>query len=318
MKININTTLSFILIFICTVSCSQQEKEFPSKAITMIVPWAAGGGTDGLARAISGEASKIFNVPVNVNNRAGGSGTVGHSAGSQARQDGYTVTMITYELVTYKPLNIANIGVENFQPVMQMNEDPGAITVHAESPWKTLQEFIEHAKANPGSVTVGNSGPRAVWHIGAVKLEEVAGVKFSHIPNDGAKPAVTQLLGKHINAVAVSPAEVQQYVQMGTLRCLGIMAEERDPAMPDVPTFKEQGVDLVHGTWRGLAVPKGTPPEIVDKLTEGFHQAYQSTEFQQVARNALLGLKYRDHEEFEKFLESEQQSVAALADELNL
>jgi tripartite-type tricarboxylate transporter receptor subunit TctC len=226
--------------------------------------------------------------------------------------------MITYELVTYEPLGLGAVGPDDFRAVMQLNEDPGAITIHTESPWGNLIEFLAYAKENPKQVTVGNSGPGAVWHIGALKLEKLAEVELTHIPHNGAKPAVTQLLGQHITSVSVSPAEVLQYIQAGTLRCLGIMAENRDPLMPDVPTMQEQGYNLVHGTWRGLAVPKDTPDDVVATLTEGFHAAFNSPEFQQTATNAMLGLKYRDAEEFNAFLQQEAREVAALVQELEL
>ena len=310
-----------LLIVICmgiVTACSPTSQEFPSKPITVIVPWEAGGGTDSLARAFVNEAAKVFPVPFTVVNRAGGSGAIGHSSGMTARPDGYTVTMITFELCSYKPLKRAEISYTGFKPVIQINEDPAAITVRADSPWTTLSEFLDYARAHPKEVTVGNSGPGAVWHLGALRLEKLAGVEFTHIPHDGAKPAVTQLLGGHIAAVAVSPAEVLQYTQTGNLRCLGIMSESRFPELPDVPTFREQGIDLVHGTWRGLAVPKQTPDEIVAKLEAGFKETFDSPEFQKAAQTALLGLRYRGSAEFSEFLQSESETIAALLEHLEL
>ncbi|MBZ0258915.1 tripartite tricarboxylate transporter substrate binding protein, partial [bacterium] len=145
--------------------CAKQESRFPSKPITIVVTWDAGGGTDALARSLALHSSDAFGTVVNVLNRPGGSGAVGHSFGATARPDGYTVTMITYELCTYQPLGRVDLSPLNYKPVMQLNEDPAAITVHADSPWQTLGEFIEYAKQHPGEVTIGNSGPGAVWHI---------------------------------------------------------------------------------------------------------------------------------------------------------
>ncbi|MEW6235614.1 MAG: tripartite tricarboxylate transporter substrate binding protein [Candidatus Omnitrophota bacterium] len=300
------------------IGCVRQEASFPSRPITIVVPWAAGGGTDQLARIMAEEAAKIFGVGVNVLNRDGGAGTVGHIYGMKARPDGYTVTMVTYELCSYKPLNRAQIGPGDYKALLQLNEDPGAITIHADSPWKTLKELIDYSREHPKEITVGNSGPGAVWHIGAVKLENMTGVRFTHIPLDGAKPAVTRLLGKHIQAVAVSPAEVEQYVREGTFRCLGIMSEERFADMPEVPTMQEQGIELVHGTWRGLAVHKETPDDIAAKLANGFKQAYDQPSFQAAAKRMLMGLKYRNGEDFSKYMQKEAEDVAALITELGL
>lgn len=303
--------LPFVFLFALT-GCSQKESRFPSKPISLIVPWDAGGGTDALARSIALQASKEFGQVVNVINRSGGAGAIGHSNGSTARPDGYTMTMITYELCTYEPLGRLRLSPRNFKPVIQLNEDPAAITVHADSPWKTLKEFLDYARDNPEKATIGNSGPGAVWHIGALKLEKLAGVRFTHVPNNGAKPAVTQLLGQHFNAVSVSPAEVLQYVQLGTLRCLGVMSEQRLPELPDVPTFREQGIDLIHGTWRGLAVPPETPDAIVSTLEQGFKRGFDTPAFQETARKALLGLRYRDSKQFAEYLNQESKNVSDL------
>jgi len=311
--------ISLLILPVLFFSCSSQDAPFPSKPITIVVPWAAGGGTDSLARALAAEASKVFGVSVNVLNRVGGTGTMGHSYGANtARPDGYTATMITYELCTYKPLARADLDASSFKMLMQLNEDAAAITVHNDSPWKNIKEFLAYAKANPGKVTIGNSGPGAVWHLAGVKLEKAAGVKFTHIPHDGAKPAVTQLVGKHLDAVSVSPAEVLQYVLEGSLRCLAVMSDHRDEILSDIPTLQEEGFDLVHATWRGLAVPKDTPDDIAKTLAEGFKKAYDSKEFHDRARQTLLGLKYRNAEEFSRYLQEESETVTALIKELGL
>ncbi|MBD3265467.1 tripartite tricarboxylate transporter substrate binding protein [bacterium] len=309
---------SILLLALLLVGCAEKQTQFPSKPITIVVPWDAGGGTDSLARSLAIQASDVFGVVVNVLNRSGGAGAVGHSFGATARPDGYTVTMITYELCTYAPLGRVDLTPQNYKPVMQLNEDAAAITVQADAPWKTLGELIAHAKENPGAVTVGNSGPGAVWHIGALKLEQAAGVKFTHVPHNGAKPAVTQLLGGHLDAVSVSPAEVLQYLELGQLRCLGVMAEERSPQLPDVPTLKEQGYDLVHGTWRGLAVPPETPDAIVAELVDGFKAAYEKDAFVETAEKAMIGLKYRGPDAFDTFLDREYESVKNLLSDTSL
>ncbi|MBZ0255577.1 tripartite tricarboxylate transporter TctB family protein, partial [bacterium] len=134
----------------------------------------------------------------------------------------------------------------------------------------------------------------------------------THVPHNGAKPAVTQLLGKHIDAVSVSPAEVLQYLELGTLRCLGVMSDARFPSLPDVPTLREQGVEVVHGTWRGLAVPPETQDEIVAQLVKGFKSGFDSAPFQESAKKALLGLRYRGPQEFKKFLDAEFEATSKL------
>lgn len=310
--------IPLVCALVLLAGCGRQPREFPYKPITIVVPWAEGGGTDILARALAREAGRTFGVNVNVVNKKGGSGAIGHSYGMKAAPDGYTVTMVTFELCIYKPLGRNEFDDTDFKPVMQINEDPGAITVNATSRWNTIDEFIQYAREHPKEITIGNSGPGAVWHLGAVKLEQIENVRFTHIPHDGASQAVIQLLGNHISAVSVSPAEVLANVQSGDLRCLAIMAEERDPLLPDVPTFLEKGHNLVHHTWRGLAVPKDTPDEVVVKLHDGFFRAFEAEEFQNVAKTATLGLKYRGPEEFKTFLRGETETAAQLIKGLGL
>ncbi len=301
------------LMLVWMMGCAKDSSSaFPSKSITIVVPWDAGGGTDALARSIALQSGNHFHQVINVLDRSGGAGAIGHSLGATSRPDGYTVTMITFELCTYQPLGRLRLSPKDFKPVIQLNEDPAAITVHADSPWKTLREFLDYAREHPEKVTVGNSGPAAVWHIGALKLEKLAGVRFTHVPHNGAKPAVTQLLGKHLDAVAVSPSEVLQYLELNNLRCLGVMSEQRLSELPNVPTCREEGYDLVHGTWRGLAVPPETPDSIVAILEKGFKKGYDSTGFQESAHKALFGLRYRNAKQFADFLQEESQAVSEL------
>ncbi len=309
---NLKNCLLFGILFATFLGCSSGNAPYPSKPVTVIVPWAAGGGTDGIARALAKEASDVFGVMWTVNNKTGGMGISGHDFGAKARPDGYTLTLITYELCTYKALGRANLGPGDFKAIVQINEDPAAITVQADAPWNSLQEMIDYAKENPSAIKIGNSGPGSVWHIGAAMLEQKMDTQFTHVPHDGAAPAVVQLLGGHIDAVAVSPAEVRQHVEVGRLKILGIMSEERLSEYPDVPTMKEQGIDLVHGTWRGLAAPKETPDDIIATLEAGCKKVYDSPSFQDAAQKAQLGLRYRNSEEFQKFLQKEVEAAAEI------
>ena len=301
-----------LTVALINVGCDTDPSVFPSKSITIVVPWSAGGGTDGLARAIAKEATDVLGVSVNVLNKTGGQGMIGHLHGMRAFPDGYTLTMITFELATYKALGRSHVEVAGFQPLLQLNEDPSAITVRADAPYKTLGDFLDAARANPERITIGNSGPGSVWHLAALRLQDAAGVEIAHIPFDGAAPAVVQVLGGHIDAVSVSPAEVIQHVQVGRLRILGVMADQRDPAVPDVPTMREQGVDVVFGAWRGLALPAGTPDDVVATLRDGFKQAYDTAGFRDAAAAAKLGLSYLDTDAFTAALIEREAAAAKL------
>jgi tripartite-type tricarboxylate transporter receptor subunit TctC len=295
-----------------------QAADYPRKPVTVICPWTAGGGTDVLLRALSREAEKCMGQTINVVNQTGGGGAVGHNAIRAAAPDGYTVGMITFELNSLPPQGLVPFTWKDFDPLMRVNSDPAALTVKADAPFKTLKEFIDYAKSHPGEITIGNSAPGSVWHIAAGLMAEKTGVDVKHVPFDGAQPAVTALVGGHIKAVSVSVPEVRSQVQAGNLKILGVMDTVRDPLFPDVPTFKEQGVDVVFYTWRGMGLPKGVPAAVKAKIAECYKKAFDSPDFKEFAKKASLNLAYQDSADFAKFLDQNYKDVEAVMKNLGM
>lgn len=291
---------------------------YPDKPVTVICPWTAGGGTDVLLRALSKSAEKYLGQTITVVNQTGGAGAIGHNAIRTARPDGYTIGMITFELNSLPPQGLVPFTWKAFDPLMRINSDPAALTVKADAPYSTVRGFMDYAKAHPGEITIGNSAPGSVWHIAAGLAAEKTGVQVKHVPFDGAQPAVTALVGGHIKAVAVSVAEVRGQVQAGNLKILGVMSADRDKIFPDVPTFKEQGVDVQFYTWRGLGLPKGVPPAIKAKIADAYKKAFDSQEFKDFAAKASLNLAYQDSAEFAKFLDQNYKDVEAVMKNLGL
>ena len=291
------------------------QDDWPSQPIELIVPWSAGGGTDRLARAIAPLLEEELGVSVPVINRPGGTGVVGHTAIAQAEPDGYTMGFITPQLLTGPILGMTELSYHDLQPVAMINADPGAVTVSAEAPWETLGEFLDYAKANPGKVRVGNSGPGGTWHIVAVSLEREAGLDLIHTPYDGAAPAITDMLGGHIEAVTVSAVEVGPQVEGGLAKMLAVTSTERLDAFPDVPTAAEAGLALDLGTWRGLAVPSGTPDEIVQRLQDALQAVVENEEFRAFMNEEGFGLRFLGAEEFVDFLEVQEGTYEAFFEE---
>ena len=291
---------------------------YPERDITVIVHAAAGGASDFVARTMAQYAGPILGVRLNVVNRTGGGGAVGLTALMTSPPDGYTVGYVPVELAMLKHLGYAQIDPANFDLIMRVNVVPAALTVRANSPYKTAFDFIQAAKARPGSLSVGNSGPGAIWHLAAAALEDAAGIRLKHIPFDGAAPAVAALLGGNVDAVTVSPAEVLPHVQAGTLRILAVMDRTRSSLVPDVPTFKELGIDLEVTAWGGFAVPKGTPETIRVAIHNAFKQAYDSPEFQDAfaKRGVLPG--YMPPDEFRRFVDSQTELFGRLFERLGL
>ena len=312
------TMLVGIVAMVASAFAAPAMAAFPEKPVTVICPWAPGGGTDVLLRALSKEAEKFLGQSITVVNQTGGAGAIGHNAIRAARPDGYTVGMITFELNSLPPQGLVPFTWKNFDPMMRINSDPAALTVRKDAPYNTVRGFLDYAKAHPDEITIGNSAPGSVWHIAAGLVADKTGIKVKHVPFDGAAPAVTSLVGGHLTAVAVSVAEVRGQVQAGNLKILGVMSAERDKIFPDVPTFKEQGVDVEFYTWRGLGLPKGVPPAIKAKLTDAFKKAMDTPAFKELAAKASLNLAYQDSADFSKFLDQNYKDVEAVMKSIGL
>ena len=291
--------------------------DFSTKNVTCIVPYDAGGGTDAVMRGLADAAKGSFKN-ISVENRSGAGGATGMLYGANAAPDGTTITMITVELATLEAMgNNAGLTYTQFKPIMLVNSACAAITVKADDDrFNTLEDFIEYSKNN--EVQVGNSGLGAIWHLAAAGLAKTAGTEFKHVGYDGAAGAITDLLGGHIDAVAVSYAEVNSFVQSGDLKVLAVMANDRLDAIPDVPTCKECGYDAVLGTWRGLGVPASTPDEIVDELYRIFSEAAASDQFVEFMNNSNNVIDIMDGPSFNDMIASQRELYIDLVNELGL
>ncbi|HHW02626.1 MAG TPA: tripartite tricarboxylate transporter substrate binding protein [Thermoanaerobacterales bacterium] len=285
-------------------STPQEQKEtvkYPNKQINLIIQAAPGGLSDLVARTVGGQLEQILGVPVVCSNKPGASGAVAMSYLQASAPDGYTLGYVPVELSMIKALGFADIEPNSFDLIESSNISPATVTVSANAKWKTLQEFIDYAKNNPEKVKIGNSGTGSIWHIAAASLEKATGVKFNHVPFDGAAPAVAALMGGHIDAVTVSVMEVKSGVESGKLKVLGVMSEQRSEYLPDVPTLKEAGYDVNVAAWGGFAAPKGLPQEVKDVLYPAFEKAINSEKMKEVAKQRGFSIFYKSSEEFTKF-----------------
>jgi tripartite-type tricarboxylate transporter receptor subunit TctC len=291
---------------------------FPTKSVTVICPWSAGGGTDTILRGLARNTEAFLGENITVVNKTGGGGAIGHRAGINARADGYTVSMITFEILSLPPQGLLPFTYKDYDLLMRINKDASAITVPADAPYNTIQEFVTYAKSHPGEIKVGHSGPGSVWQIAGIIFAEKANIDLAYAPFNGAAPAISSLVGNHIDAVSVSAAEVQAQVQAGNLKVLAVMSNERLPNFSEVPTMKESGIDVTFGTWRGLAVPKNTPESAKKVLRESFKQGMETAEFQKFAKDAGLGLAYLNAEDWEKELSVDAVNVSNTMKRLGL
>jgi len=306
--------LVVVLAFIAAIPV--QAAGFPEKEVQIIIPWAPGGATDLIFRAVAAATEKHLGKAVVIVNRAGGGGAVGYTEGAQARPDGYTLTSAVTPLTILPHQVKTAFTYQDFEPIINVVRDPAMFLVRSEAPWKDVKEFLDQAKKNPGMISVGNSGAGGGVHLIAMAFEKAMGVKFNHIPFSGGGPSVTALLGGHINAVSVSPPEGISQVQAGKLRIVALFSETRFDMFPNIPTCKEQGVNFAMGQWRGLAAPKGTPPAVIQKLHDAFKKGMEDAGFKKNAKDMAVNLEYMSSSELGKTMAADHEFYGKLVKEI--
>ncbi|MEZ5842739.1 MAG: tripartite tricarboxylate transporter substrate binding protein [Hyphomicrobiaceae bacterium] len=282
-------------------------QSWPTRPVTVVCPWGAGGGTDATARIVSALLEKSLKQPFNVVNRTGGSGVVGHSAIATAPADGYTIGMVTVEITMMHHQGLTKLNPTSYTPLALMNEDPPGVQVRADAPWKTAKDLADAIKAAPaGKLKASGTGQGGIWHLALIGMLQAMGLKPDHvrwIPSNGAAPAMQDLAAGGIDIVTCSVPEGKAMIDAGKARSLAVMATERNAAFPNVPTLKEAaGIDYSVGAWRGIAAPKGLPKEIADKLVAELKKVNESKEFRDFMKNRGFGVKWADPAGFAKFM----------------
>ena len=281
---------------------------YPDKPIKLVIPYSAGGGTDAIGRTLAKVAEKYIDQPIAVENRTGGGGAIAFSYVAKSKPDGYTLCFEALPIVTLPIFGKVKVSYKDLDHVAQINEDPASITVGKDAPWKSLKALIEDAKKNPQKIKVGTTAPGAAWWIGWQILKVEAGIKdvVNEIPySGGAKPMLKALAGKEIDVGTSSAAEALTLVTENRIRYLGIMSEEALDLFKDVPTMKEQGINVAFGTWRAVAMAKGTPTSIIDFWRDVIKKVVSDQEFTGFMKKRKFGVKYRDRADFLKFMEDQ-------------
>lgn len=293
---------------------------YPTKPIELMVPFPPGGGTDVLGRALAEALRGHLPQSVIIVNKAGASGGVGWADLMAQRPDGYKIGIITVELTIIPHMGGVKFTSADFTPIARLNADPATIAVRADSPLRTVEELIAAAKkAGAEGLRVGNAGPGSLGHLAAVSLADKVGVSFSHVPYRGASPALLDLVGGHVEALSLTPPDIAAFVADGKVRPLAVMGEARiGSGWEQVPTLKERGIDLVVTGWRGLAAPKGTPPEVIKVLSDAVAKAMQEPVLKQAMLKMNLKEGYLDQPEFRKVLDHDNAMYKQLINKLGL
>jgi tripartite-type tricarboxylate transporter receptor subunit TctC len=279
---------------------------YPERPLTLIVPWGAGGGTDATARIIGVLLEKELGQPINVVNRTGGSGVVGHSAIAQAAPDGYTIGIITVEIGMMHWQGLTELSGTSYTPVGLVNADPAGIQVRADSPYKSLNELVAAIKANPGKFKASGTGQGGIWHLaiaGMLRDLKIDPASVPWVPSNGAAPGLQDLVAGGVEIVPCSLPEARSMIDAGKVRSLAIMADAPAALFPNVPTLKAAaGSTWSMAAWRGIAAPKNIPPEARDKLVAAIRKIVASKDYTDFMAKQGYGVIYAGPEDFVKFM----------------
>jgi tripartite-type tricarboxylate transporter receptor subunit TctC len=283
-----------------------------------IVPWGAGGATDTAMRGFLHYAEKELGVPIVSENIPGGLGSVGLLRLKAARPDGYTIGTLTYDVLSLEFQGLAPVRFKDFEIVGMVTEHPSALIVAADR-WKSLVEFRGALASRPGKMRIGNVGTGGIWHQHAAAMAGALGAKVIHVPYEaGSGAQLAALLGGEVDANVSSLPASLAHIREGRLRVLAVMSGERDELVPDAPTFKELGYDVIYGGFRALVAPRGTPSRILSHLESVFRRAFEDRGFQAWAEKAAIGARWRNSKETRDYLEALAPRVESLMAELGL
>jgi len=296
--------LLFVPIFFAASVLAQEG--YPSKPITMVVPFPPGGVADIVGRPLAAEMQKVLKQPVVVVNRTGAGGAVGMAVVAKSPADGYTILMGLSSISIFPVSDRINgkapaYEMSDFAPIALVTADPTVLVVRADSPYHSVKDFVAAAKADPGKINYSSSGVYGTLHVAMEIFANAAGIKLFHVPYQGGGPAVTALLGGQVQASAQGPAAAIGQIKGGKMRALASWGTERLKLLPDIPTFKELGYDAEFYIWSGVFAPAGTPPEVLGKLRSAVRSAATSSDFVGAMEKVQTPVSYLDAPEFKKY-----------------
>jgi tripartite-type tricarboxylate transporter receptor subunit TctC len=305
--------LASLTLFAAALPAAAQS--YPSRPITLIVPWGAGGGTDATARIVGSLLEKELNQPVNVVNRTGGSGVVGHSAIASAAPDGYTLGMATVEIGMMHWQGLTELTGASYTPLGLLNADPAGVQVRTESPYKTVNELLAAIKASPGKFKASGTGQGGIWHLaiaGMLRDQKIDPASVPWVPSNGAAPGLQDMMAGGVDIAPVSLPEARSLIDAGKVRSLAIMNDKPSALYPNVPTLKSAiGSDWTMAAWRGMVAPKGIPAEARDKLSAALKKIAASKEYNEFMSSRGFGVIYAGPDEFAKFMAKSDTELGA-------
>jgi tripartite-type tricarboxylate transporter receptor subunit TctC len=304
-----------LLAILFVVASATAQAQYPQRPIQLIVPWGAGGGTDATARIIGSLLEKDLKQPVNVVNRTGGSGVVGHDAIAKATPDGYTIGLITVEITMMHHVGLTALTYKDYTPIGLVNADPAAINVRADSPYKSVKDLLAAIKANPGKMKASGTGQGGIWHLAIAGLLKDQGIDpnaLPWVPSNGAAPGMQDMIAGGVDVVPCSLPEARPMIDAGKARALVIMDPNPPALYPNVPTLqKELGTKWAIAAWRVIAAPKGIPPDVQKTLASALKKVYDSKEYKEFMASRGFGVVWADPAGAEKFMAASDASLGS-------
>jgi tripartite-type tricarboxylate transporter receptor subunit TctC len=312
----IRTALIAVALVAVAAGAPAQEP-YPSRPVTIVVPFPPGGIGDLTARPLAAALERIWKQPVVVQNKPGAAGAVGNQAVAIAKPDGYTLLLGLVSISTIPEVDVLFgrppvYTRDQLVGIARLNADPPVLVVNAGQPWKTLKDLLDDAGRRPGEITFASSGPYGASHVPMEMLLQAAGgLKMRHLPTTGGGPATTAVLGDHAQLWASPPALALPHIRAGKMRPLATWGAARLAALPDVPTLKELGQDLEYYLWTGLFAPRGVPAPVFEALRSGVGRAVQDPEFKSAMDKAQVPPAYQDADEFKAWWDRDAATLAA-------
>jgi tripartite-type tricarboxylate transporter receptor subunit TctC len=296
--------------------CSAANAAYPERPITLIVPWGAGGGTDATARIIGSLMEKELGQPINVVNRTGGSGVVGHQAIASSPADGYTIGLITVEITMMHWVGLTQLKHTDFTPLGVVNADPAGVNVRADAPYKTVKDFLAAVKANPGKFKASGTGQGGIWHLalaGLLKDQGIDPAAVPWVPSNGAAPGLQDLVAGGVEVVPCSIPEARSLIDAGKVKPLAIMDASPPALYPNLPTLKKElGSNWVMAAWRTIAAPKGIPADVQTRLVGALKKVHDSKEFRDFMAQRGFGVIWAGPQDAAKFMAKSDADLGAV------
>jgi tripartite-type tricarboxylate transporter receptor subunit TctC len=302
---------AFVLL---AAGCSKPA-DYPNRPLTMVVPWAAGGGTDAVARVMASLVEKELGKPVNVVNRTGGSGVVGHQAIAGAAPDGYTIGILTVEIAMMHHQGLTDLSGASFTPLGLVNFDATAIQVRADAPYNSLGDLLQAVRSSPGKLKASGTAQGGIWHVALAGLladQSIPPASVIWVPSNGSAPALLDLVAGGVDIVPASHPEARSLIDAGKVRSLAILDDKPSDLYPGVPTGRQAiGTTFSMGVWRGIGAPKNLPPAIEARLQNAVKKAYDSQEYREFMTNRGFGMRWADPQEFAAIMAASDAQLGA-------